>query len=208
MYNIDGDYGYGNQGGLWDGDGNFSNGFFGCLIEETDDRGHDETEDNLNLISNIPSNSNGSNPNSSKTIDSFQFNTFADFLAASRGDSNDFPNTESEVSVESDCSSGTPKTLSVKTLHLSQPVMSPMEEPLEESPEPKKKEVSVARYSKKRKKKKKNKPTTEKGMATEPVAGESAKDSTVLNSLLIDAAIQQSEIIHFLMHTDLSIWWM
>ena len=81
---------------------------------------------------------------------------------------------------------------------------SPMEEPLEESPAPRKNEVSVARYTKKKKKKKKKtkkkkkkiKPTTKKGTAPEPVASESTKDSTVLNSLLVDAAIQRSEIIH------------
>ena len=173
MYNIDGEYGHGNNGGLWDGYGSFSNGFFGCLLEESDNEGPDDSEDDLDQISEIPVNSENSNSNvtATKIIDSFKFKTFADFLAASR----ELPN-ESIESVVS------PEKMS----------------PKEEFPELVKEDVSVARY-----KKKKNQRKTERGTKPEQVANECTEDSTVLNFSLDDLAIEQSELINFQVHTHL-----
>ena len=76
-------------------------------MEESDEEDNNEPDDDLDLISDIPVRSNESNLSSSKTLDSFQFKTFAEFLAASRDHVDDFPTTEIEVSVDSDGTLGT-----------------------------------------------------------------------------------------------------
>ena len=84
--------------------------------------------------------------------------------------------------------------------------MSPMMEPLEDAPVPRRKEVSVECDVRKKKKTKRKTPvpirenlgkSEAQGMAPEAGASESTDNSTVLISSLVDAAIQPSEIIHF-----------
>ena len=84
--------------------------------------------------------------------------------------------------------------------------MSPMMEPLEDAPVPRRKEVSVECDVRKKKKTKRKTPvpirenlgkSEAQGMAPEAGASESTDNSTVLISSLVDADIQPSEIIHF-----------